>query len=55
MPENFLYKFFTKAGLCILLLCLAFLLACQSAAEKESAALKQDAQVLSQLHKSIIR
>ncbi len=49
MPENFLDKFFTKAGLCILLLCLAFLSACQSVEEKESAALKQDAQVLSQL------
>ena len=49
MPENFLDRFFTKAGHCVLLFCLAFLFACQSVAEKESAALKQDAQVLSQL------
>ncbi|MGI9054843.1 MAG: tetratricopeptide repeat protein [Pyrinomonadaceae bacterium] len=49
MPENFLDRYFTKAGHCILLFCLAFLCACQSAAEKESAALKQDAPVLSQL------
>jgi Flp pilus assembly protein TadD len=49
MPEFFLYRFFTKAGLCISLLCLAFLCACQSEAEKQSAALKQDAPVLSQL------
>ncbi len=49
MPERFLYKFFTKAGHCTLLFCLAFLFSCQSAAEKESAALKQDAPVLSQL------
>ena len=34
-------RFFTKAGLCILLLCLAFLSACQSGVEKENAALKQ--------------
>ena len=49
MPEIFLDRFFTKAGHCILLLCLAFLFACQSEVEKESAALKQDAPVLSRL------
>lgn len=49
MSESFLYRSIVKAGHCILLLCLAFLFACQSVEEKESAALKQDAPVLSQL------
>ncbi len=49
MPENFLDRYFVKAGHCILLFCLAFLCACQSVEEKDSAALKQNAPALSQL------
>lgn len=49
MPERFLYKNSRKFVLCFFLLGTFFLLACQSAAEKDSAALKNDKQTFAQL------
>jgi tetratricopeptide (TPR) repeat protein len=47
--KNFLYKYSSKAGHFILLICLAFFIACQSAAQKEASLLAQDARSKAEL------
>lgn len=42
MSSNFRYKNLPKAKYCILILCLAFFISCQSAAQKETSLLAQD-------------
>ncbi len=49
MFENFFYKFLSNARHCILLLCLAFFVSCQSAAEKETNLFAQDARAKSEI------
>lgn len=49
MPEPFTSRSNPHAGVCSAVLFLAFLTACQSNAQRESAALKQDTQALAQL------
>lgn len=49
MFKKFPYKYLSKAGHCVLLLCLAFFVACQSAAQKEASLLAQDTRAKSEL------
>jgi tetratricopeptide (TPR) repeat protein len=47
--KKFLYKHLSKAGHYVLLLCLAFFISCQNAAQKEASLLAQDANAKSEL------